>query len=79
MNESKMCYVVPEFTGENIPVVVAARIMNKDQQFVRQGMIQGFLPIGSVFKKKDSNQYSYYISPFLFWQYTGYVYKGETE
>jgi len=65
------------FTGENIPVVVAAKIMKKDQQFIRQGMIQGKLPIGSVLKKEKSSQYDYYISPFLFWQYTGYVYKGE--
>lgn len=72
-------YVVPEFTGENIPVTVAAKIMKKDQQFIRQGMIQGILPIGSVFKKEGSSQYDYYISPRLFWEYTGYVYKGNME
>lgn len=77
MNEAKMIYTVPEFTGENIPVTVAAKIMKKDQQFIRQGMVQGILPIGTVFKKENSNQYDYYISPFLFWQYTGYIYKGD--
>lgn len=71
-----MVYQVPEFTGENIPVKKAADIMKKDQQFIRQGMIQGILPIGTVFKKEGSNQYDYYISPKLFWEYTGYVYKG---
>lgn len=70
----KTCYVVPEFTGENISVTEAARIMKKDQQFIRQGMIQGILPIGTVFKKDGSNQYDYYISPKLFWEYTGYIY-----
>ena len=57
----------------------AAKIMKKDQQFIRQGMIQGILPIGSALKKERSSQYDYYISPFLFWQYTGYVYKGNEE
>ena len=70
---------LPEFTGENIPVAVAAKIMKKDQQFIRQGMIQGILPIGSAIKKEKSSQYDYYNSPFLFWQYTGYVYKGNGE
>ena len=71
-----MIYQVPEFTGENIPVKVAAEIMKKDQQFIRQGMIQGILPIGTVYKKEGKSQYDYYISPKLFWEYTGYVYRG---
>lgn len=74
--ESKMIFQVPEFDGRNIPVTEAAKIMRKDQQFIRQGMIAGILPIGTVFKKEGSNQYDYYISPKMFWEYTGYVYKG---
>ena len=73
--QEKNVYEVPEFDGGNIPVAEAAKIMKKDQQFIRQGMIQGILPIGTVFKKEGSNQYDYYISPKLFWEYTGYVYK----
>ena len=65
-----------EFDGKNIPVTEAAKIIGKDQQFIRQGMIAGILPIGTVFKKEGSNQYDYYISPKMFWEYTGYVYKG---
>lgn len=72
---SDLVYAVPEFSGKNIPVIEAAKIMGKDQQFIRQGMIQGILPIGTVFKKEGSNQYDYYISPLLFYKYTGYVYK----
>lgn len=72
---SDLVYAVPEFSGKNIPVIEAAKIMGKDQQFIRQGMIQGILPIGTVFKKEGSNQYDYYISPLLFWKYTGYIYK----
>jgi len=37
--EEKKVYVeIPEFTGENVPVAVAARVMKKDQQFIRQVM-----------------------------------------
>lgn len=60
------------FNGKNIPVTKAAEIMGKDAAFVRQGLINGKLPIGCAFKKERSEQYDYYISPLLFWQYTGY-------
>lgn len=79
MTQKEIFTKLPEFTGENIPVTVAAKIMKKDQQFIRQGMIQGILPIGSAIKKERSSHYDYYISPFLFWQYTEYVYKGDEE
>ena len=65
------------FTGEAIPVVEAARIMKKDQQFIRQAMIKNLLPIGIAFKKEGSSQYDYYISHKLFYEYTGYVYNEE--
>lgn len=78
-------YEVPEFNGKNIPVKEAARLMGKDQQFIRQGIIRGKLPIGTAFKKtiidpkwnteKESTQYDFYISPRLFWEYTGIIYK----
>jgi len=59
--------------------------MGKDQQFIRQGIILGILPIGTAFKKKrvdpkwgeeiESTQYDFYISPRLLWEYTGIIYK----
>lgn len=62
----------------------AAKLMGKDQQFIRQGIIRGFLPIGTAFKKtisdskwgeeKESTQYDFYISPKLLWEYTGIIY-----
>ena len=79
MNSENKIYQIPEFTGENIPVTVAAKIMKKDQQFIRWGMVNGILPIGAVMKKEDSSHYDYYISPRLFWEFTGYVYKGNPE
>ena len=53
--------------------------MKKDQQFIRQGIILGFLKFGVAFKKEGSSQYDYYISPIKFWEETGYVYDGVTE
>ena len=29
------------FDGYNIPVALAAKIMGKDQQYIRQGLVQG--------------------------------------
>lgn len=82
MSEERKVYEVPEFDGKNVPVTEAAKIMGKDQQFIRQGLIKGVLPIGLAFKKEiynrneykheESSQYDYYISPRLLWEYTGY-------
>ena len=78
--EEKQVYIeVPEFTGENVPVVVAAKVMKKDQQFIRQGIILGFLKFGIAFKKEGSSQYDYYRSSMKFWQETGYIYRGENQ
>ena len=85
--ERKIMYEIPEFDGRNIPVKEAAKLMGKDQQFIRQGIIRGLLPIGVAFKKtivdpkwneeKESSQYDFYISPRLFWEYTGIIYKQD--
>lgn len=60
------------FDGKNIPVVEAAKIMGKDPQFIRLAMINKLLPIGLAYKKEGSTQYDFYISPKLFYEYTGY-------
>ncbi|MCD7866831.1 MAG: hypothetical protein LUG62_01220 [Clostridiales bacterium] len=77
MEEKKVYLEVPKFTGENVPVAVAARVMKKDKQFIRQGIIQGLLTFGVAFQKEGSTQYDYYISPIKFWRETGFVYNGE--
>ena len=76
MNNQRIYLEVPTFTGENVPVNVAASVMKKDPQFVRQGLILGLLSFGVAFKKEGSTQYDYYISPIKFWEETGYVYNG---
>ena len=74
-----MLYQVPEFLAENIPVTIAASIMGKDQQFLREAMKRGLVDLGVCYQKEGSNQYDFYISPFKLWQLTGYVYKGLEE
>lgn len=84
--EKKIVYEVPYFDGKNIPVKEVARLMGKDQQFIRQGIIRGLLPIGVAFKKtildtkwneeRESSQYDFYISPRLLWEYTGIIYRS---
>ena len=60
------------FDGYNIPVALAAKIMGKDQQYIRQGLVQGILPIGTAFKREGSKHYDYYLRPKLFYEFTGY-------
>lgn len=67
------------FDGKNIPVLEAAKIMGKDQQFIRQAMINKLLPIGLAYKKEGSTQYDFYISPKLFYEYTGYIFDERVE
>ena len=43
--------------------------MGKSEQFVRIGLQRGLLPIGQAIKM--SSMYTYYISPKLFYEYTG--------
>lgn len=35
MDKNRIYLEIPEFTGGNVPVAAAARIMKKDQQFIR--------------------------------------------
>ena len=65
---------VLRFSGKNIPVTAVAKIMGKDQQFVRQAMIEGLLPIGVAFRKKGSSQYDFYVSPKLLYDFTGFFF-----
>ena len=45
----------PEFTGEAVPVTVAAEVMGKDPQFIRIALIRGLLPIGMATSKVMKN------------------------
>lgn len=77
MENKKIFIDVPTFTGENVPISLVAKVMRKDPQYVRQGLVQGYLPIGKAFIKEGRTQYDYYVSPKLLWEYTGFYYDPE--
>lgn len=51
-------------------VQIAAKLMNKSEQFIRIGLQREILPIGNAIQG-PSGKWSYYISPKLFKEYTG--------
>ena len=59
----------------NIKIEEAAKIMGKSQQFVRVGLQRGILPFGTAVKM--TSQWTYHISPKLFYDYVGYEYKQQ--
>lgn len=73
------------FARGSVPVAVAARVYGKDPNWVRSGLIHGWLPIGTATrngvqaKTQDSRlgRINYYISPKLLFEQTGYIWKGE--
>lgn len=52
----------------NLPVVVAAQLMHKSKEFIKQGLRDGVFPWGYAVKLK---QWSYFISSVKFTEYTG--------
>ena len=65
------------YSGENIPVKTVAKIMGKDQNFIRQALIDEKLPIGIAYKKEGSSQYDFYVSPKLLYEYTGFYFDDD--
>lgn len=62
------------YSDGNVPITVAAKVMHKDPMFVRIGLQRGLLPFGVAIKKDENGkQYDYYISPKLFYEYTGFL------
>lgn len=74
---------------KSVPVKVAARVFGKDPSWVRAGIIEGWLPIGTATKKgkvvtsiseiRGGERTNYYISPKKLWEVTGYLWLGEKE
>ena len=74
----------------SVPIAVAAKVYGRDASWVRAGIISGWLPIGKAtrngklitdIKEMDSKKgrISYYISPKLLYEDTGYVWTGSRE
>lgn len=74
---------MPQFKGKHVPIYKAAAVMGKNQQAIREGLKRGILPIGNAIPtgrdKKGRDTYTYYISPKLFWEYTGVLIEGQDE
>lgn len=70
---------MPDFNVDGgVPVKVAARVLGKDACYVQAGIEAGWLPIGVVRPAEEGrSRRNFYISPKLFWELTGYVWKGE--
>lgn len=79
---------VPTFPSGDVPVIVAAKVYGKDPNWVRAGIISGWLPIGRATRGgklvTDINQMdsrygriSYQISPRKLWEDTRYIWNGE--
>lgn len=80
MSNANIKHIDALYSGANVPVTLAAKVMRKDPMFIRVGLQRGLLPFGVAFKKdKHKEQYDYYISPKLFYEYTGYNYQAEQE
>ena len=74
----------------SVPIAVAAKVYGRDASWVRAGIISGWLPIGKAtrngklitdVKEMDSRKgrISYYISPKLLYEDTGYMWTGSRE
>lgn len=72
----------------SVPIAVAAEVYGKDRNWVRAGIIEGWLPIGiatrdgrpvTSIKDQDSRKgrINYYISPKLLFEQTGYSWEEE--
>ena len=77
-----------KFPNGSVPVRVAAKVYGKDPAWVRAGIIACCLPIGQAtrnghtvtdIRQMDSKygRISYYISPKLLYEQTGYLWDGE--
>lgn len=78
---------VPEFPPGDVPVRVAAMVYGKDAEWVKAGIISGWLPIGRATRNgklitdiSEMNsrfgRINYQISPRKLWEDTGFIWKG---
>ena len=74
-----------QFSTGSVPVSVAAKVYGKDPNWVRTGIICGWLPIGTATRngkpvtEQDGRRgrINYYISPKLLYEHTGYLWEGK--
>lgn len=59
-----------EMEAKTISIKEASKLMGKSEQFIRVGLRNNRLPFGVAVQL--SSQWTYYISPKLFYDYIGY-------
>lgn len=78
------------FPQGSVPVAIAAKVYGKDPNWIRAGLISGWLPIGKAIRNgkevrsmsEQNSKYgriNYYISPKLLYEQTGYIWKGSNK
>ena len=71
----------------SVPVVEAARVLGKEPQWVRAGIIAGWLPIGVATRNGEQvteidqmnsrlGRINFYISPKKLYEFCGYIWEG---
>lgn len=76
------------FNRGSVPVAVVAKVYGKNREWVRTGIITGYLPIGTATRggkevtdisevRSDYGRINFYISPKKLYEETGFIWKGE--
>lgn len=79
-----------EYEKGSVPISVAAKVYGKSLNWVRAGIIGGWLPIGTATRNgkqitsiqqqsSKMGRINYYISPRMLYEHTGYLWKGYNE
>ena len=74
----------------SVPVRVAAKVYGKNPQWIREGIVSGYLPIGIATRGGKQltdiseldckyGRTNFYISPKKLYEETGYLWEGEDE
>lgn len=74
-----------KFNKGSVPISVAAKVYGKDPNWVRTGIIFGWLPIGTATRNgqlvteqsSKKGRINYYISPKLLYEHTGFLWEGK--
>lgn len=77
----------PVFSPGSVPISVVARLYRKSANWVRAGIIEGWLPIGvatrdgkevtSIAEQNSKHRINYYVSPKLLYEETGYIWRND--
>ena len=72
----------------SVPISIAAKVYGKDPAWVRAGIIEGWLPIGTATRRGKKvtslreidgrlGRINYYISPVKLYEHTGFMWRGK--